>query len=242
MNMADSWFYAKAGNRMGPVTLEQLKAMIASGQVFPGDMVWRDGMAQWAPAGSMPELGGQPLPPPTPVAYVPPAPAVPLHMRPEPWTPTQRTMRIMLIIAAGIVFLCFFSPHFIRLTTDVSSPYYGNFTAEPGERIVWGWGTWFGITIFIISVLAIGGVIVELCLRKVKIIPAIFQWIHLGLFGMMGVMCAVGTILGLFGIGTKDANMIGYWSIPVGALVSLMALGLGVTVSIMLITKHRSKA
>src|SRR5262245_2690227 len=50
------WFYAKNGQQIGPVTLDQLKALVSSGQVAKTDMVWRDGMANWLPAGEVPEL------------------------------------------------------------------------------------------------------------------------------------------------------------------------------------------
>jgi uncharacterized RDD family membrane protein YckC len=50
------WFYAQNGRQAGPVTLEALLSMLHGGHVQPGDLVWREGMANWQPAATMPEL------------------------------------------------------------------------------------------------------------------------------------------------------------------------------------------
>ena len=52
------WYYAKNGQQMGPVTLEVLRAMISSGEVAPADLIWREGMAEWTPAGQVAEFSG----------------------------------------------------------------------------------------------------------------------------------------------------------------------------------------
>jgi hypothetical protein len=63
--MAEQWYYSKQGQRTGPVSEEQLKQMVASGQVQPTDLVWKNGMAQWGQA-------GQVFPPPPPDPNAPP--------------------------------------------------------------------------------------------------------------------------------------------------------------------------
>lgn len=56
--MADeSWYFAKGGQQQGPVPAATLRGLIQSGQVGPDDLVWRDGLADWVPARSAPELG-----------------------------------------------------------------------------------------------------------------------------------------------------------------------------------------
>jgi hypothetical protein len=72
--MAD-WFYAQNGQQQGPVTIEALHQMAASGQLRSGDMVWSSEMAGWQPAGQT--AGVFPAgatPPPVPIAYASPAP------------------------------------------------------------------------------------------------------------------------------------------------------------------------
>jgi hypothetical protein len=51
------WYYSKNGTQLGPVTEADLKAKLASGEVLPTDLVWKDGMANWQPASNVPELG-----------------------------------------------------------------------------------------------------------------------------------------------------------------------------------------
>src|SRR5215207_5417849 len=53
----DSWYYAQNNQQLGPVTLAALRNMVASGQVGAADLVWTQGMAQWQPARSVPEVG-----------------------------------------------------------------------------------------------------------------------------------------------------------------------------------------
>ena len=41
------------GNNKAPVAEEQLKQLATSGQLQPNDLVWHEGMSQWAEAGSV---------------------------------------------------------------------------------------------------------------------------------------------------------------------------------------------
>lgn len=62
-----NWFVAVDGKSLGPFTLQQILAGLASGQYTASTMVWRDGFADWLPAGRVPELQagqGAPSPPP----------------------------------------------------------------------------------------------------------------------------------------------------------------------------------
>ena len=65
----DQWFYARGNQQQGPVGIDDLRRLIAAGQIGPGDLVWRDGLPNWQAVASTPEL----LPPVAPSA--PPAPA-----------------------------------------------------------------------------------------------------------------------------------------------------------------------
>jgi len=50
----DAWFYSAKGERLGPVSMEQLRELAASGQLHPRlDMCWSQGMEQWIPAGEV---------------------------------------------------------------------------------------------------------------------------------------------------------------------------------------------
>lgn len=92
--MAAFWYVGADGASKGPVELEELVRLARAGDVTPATLVWTDGMAEWAPAGSvaaLTELLGPPpaAPPPmprksgavpsyqtTPVAEVPTGPLV----------------------------------------------------------------------------------------------------------------------------------------------------------------------
>jgi hypothetical protein len=68
------WFYAVGSTQHGPVPAETILQMIASGQLTPENLVWRDGMPQWMRAGDMPifappiarPIGPTSIPPPPP--------------------------------------------------------------------------------------------------------------------------------------------------------------------------------
>ncbi|NMA46892.1 MAG: RDD family protein [Lentisphaerae bacterium] len=50
------WYYAVGGQQQGPVSLDALQAMFRSGQLDADSLVWREGMAEWAAAGTVAEL------------------------------------------------------------------------------------------------------------------------------------------------------------------------------------------
>jgi len=58
------FFVAVDGKPQGPFDVATLRAHATEQSLAPGSLVWREGMAQWAPAGTMPELaslfGGTP--------------------------------------------------------------------------------------------------------------------------------------------------------------------------------------
>lgn len=59
------WFYTKNEQQHGPVAIEQLNQLAATGALDPSDLVWKDGMAAWLPASQIPGLSvrSRPLPP-----------------------------------------------------------------------------------------------------------------------------------------------------------------------------------
>jgi hypothetical protein len=50
------WYYGSSAGQTGPVEDAELRALIASGGVGPETLVWRDGMKDWLPLRSVPEL------------------------------------------------------------------------------------------------------------------------------------------------------------------------------------------
>ena len=72
------WYYLKNNQQCGPVAGPELKRMADTGGLAAADLVWREGMEQWTPAGRVgglfsPSEGGSPPPPPAggPIAVRP---------------------------------------------------------------------------------------------------------------------------------------------------------------------------
>ncbi|HUT12066.1 MAG TPA: DUF4339 domain-containing protein [Thermoguttaceae bacterium] len=72
--MAVQWYYGRGGQQHGPVTTQQLQKLLASGQLQPSDLVWREGMAEWTAAEKVEGLVPKPE---STVPGLPPQVAVP---------------------------------------------------------------------------------------------------------------------------------------------------------------------
>jgi phage shock protein PspC (stress-responsive transcriptional regulator) len=78
----DQWFYSTNGQKNGPVTGAVLKQLARSGELSVGDLLWREGMAEWAPASKVKGLFPENVVAVTP----PPLPASPLAVAVTPAT------------------------------------------------------------------------------------------------------------------------------------------------------------
>ncbi len=57
-----NWYYAVGSQQQGPVTDEQLQALVKDGVVTGDTLVWRDGMANWQPYRTQVAPGTPPVP------------------------------------------------------------------------------------------------------------------------------------------------------------------------------------
>jgi hypothetical protein len=71
-----AWYYSKGGQQNGPVSTDEILRLFGTGSIGPRDLVWREGMVDWKPAGEVPELAFQPPPPPVAVIAAPVSSAV----------------------------------------------------------------------------------------------------------------------------------------------------------------------
>ncbi|MBX9623945.1 MAG: DUF4339 domain-containing protein [Gemmataceae bacterium] len=86
MPPADSqWYYSVGGQRFGPVPASELKSLATAGKLAGGDLVWKEGMTDWAPAKKVKGL----IPPPGP-SGPPPLPQVGLPEAPLDLPPDDR--------------------------------------------------------------------------------------------------------------------------------------------------------
>jgi len=63
-----AWYYMDGGQQKGPINDNDLRNLISSGRLYPEDLVWCEGMAEWSPAHSLdgivwPARPPQPPPP-----------------------------------------------------------------------------------------------------------------------------------------------------------------------------------
>ncbi|MHC4796503.1 MAG: DUF4339 domain-containing protein, partial [Planctomycetota bacterium] len=68
------WYYHKNNQQMGPISSQELKQLAQTGELKPTDLVWKEGMDNWAPAQQVHTLFPQgaintppPSPPPRPI-------------------------------------------------------------------------------------------------------------------------------------------------------------------------------
>ena len=65
-----NWYYADAGQQVGPISEAELEALAQSGKIQPSTLVWRDGLADWIPYGQI-KPGAAPEPTGLPPAAAP---------------------------------------------------------------------------------------------------------------------------------------------------------------------------
>src|SRR5262249_15127218 len=66
-----AWFYADGGRQMGPVEESALDDLVRAGVVRDDTLVWRDGMANWQPHGTVRVVRTPPAPAPVPMPATP---------------------------------------------------------------------------------------------------------------------------------------------------------------------------
>lgn len=81
------WFYSKNNAQHGPVSLEELRNKIATGDVESTDLVWKEGMGDWTPVAKIAELAS---PGTAQTEAVSPPPPVPAYQQ----TPYQSPARM----------------------------------------------------------------------------------------------------------------------------------------------------
>lgn len=50
----DEWYYANGNEQAGPVSEDRLKQLFSSGQLQLSNLIWKEGMADWAAASTLP--------------------------------------------------------------------------------------------------------------------------------------------------------------------------------------------
>jgi hypothetical protein len=82
------WYYSKNGTQLGPISEADIRAKITSGEIAASDLIWKEGMGDWQPAGSVKEfsvsvIAPSGLPQAQNSPYLPPMASYPAHGGPE---------------------------------------------------------------------------------------------------------------------------------------------------------------
>ncbi|GMV83913.1 MAG: hypothetical protein AMXMBFR7_50970 [Planctomycetota bacterium] len=89
--MSADWYYSTGGAQRGPITLDELKALIRVQTISRETLVWKEGMVSWEPAGQLLDLFTPP--PPLPAAQ-PTRPAPPPLPTVTPSASVRRKSRL----------------------------------------------------------------------------------------------------------------------------------------------------
>jgi uncharacterized RDD family membrane protein YckC len=82
-----TWYFAADGERVGPRSLDEMRALLADGTVTPETLVWTSGMSAWTQAGELPLLLEAPA------------------TEPEPFTPAvEATPRVVALAAPSAAY------------------------------------------------------------------------------------------------------------------------------------------
>ncbi|NDC53529.1 MAG: DUF4339 domain-containing protein, partial [Planctomycetia bacterium] len=49
--VSSQWYYKRDGQRFGPLTSRKIRRMAWRGDLLPTDLLWKEGMTGWRPAG-----------------------------------------------------------------------------------------------------------------------------------------------------------------------------------------------
>ena len=84
------WFYEWSGDRLGPVTTDEILSLYRAGKLNGQSLIWRDGLGDWIPF-STSELAASAGPPPVPgnLATTPP----PVPLKSEPFVAREAKLR-----------------------------------------------------------------------------------------------------------------------------------------------------
>ncbi len=106
----EQWYYLIDGTQAGPVSTLELRDLISTEQVARGELVWKYGLPEWAPASDFPYL----LAPVEPVPVAPPTPrsSVPVSEAPLAYAPFWKraaalAMDAILVATVATVLLSF---------------------------------------------------------------------------------------------------------------------------------------
>lgn len=163
------WYYSKNGTQLGPIAQEELRSKLSSSEISQSDLVWKDGMGDWQPAGMIAELAisatrtsppGQ-VPPVTaaPSPYSPPS-AAPGPLRHDVPIPTYLWQSIVVTLLCcwpfGIPAIVFAAKvDGLRSRGDIQGAMDASANAKKWIWICFGVGLALGVVVFALAMLGV---------------------------------------------------------------------------------------
>lgn len=239
--MADEWYYSRDKKQHGPVTREELGDLVATGDLLPGDLVWKDGMAEWVAASRVRGL-------------IPQSPSAPPAQRSQPAPAIPRSpdaggvaWHIVAIVAAPLLVLAFVLPWWSWSASESNLranrqqeglERFGDVSKESDDWVksykglktdlkprgdgsisirIWGWHTIPGVLGLIAGLVAIATSVVALAIRPLR------RWAWIAYFVDAVVSLAV-TVFALVFIFSCPNDTVGFLSVgfSVGPFVSVL--------------------
>jgi|LakMenEpi03Aug12_release.lakeMendotaPanAssembly.Ray.scaffolds.fasta_scaffold292566_2 hypothetical protein len=124
--MSDQWFYAKSGQRHGPLDASQLRRLASNGELDVADLVWKAGMREWLPAARIKGLFSRQAvnssPPPLPVGPFATSTATPVGLgqlsllRVVAWPARALVSTASFFVIPGFIKWC--NPEFVAYSAD----------------------------------------------------------------------------------------------------------------------------
>jgi|GEM_PF-4649031 len=101
-------FILKAGNKIGPLTVDQVATSIRKGEFLMVDLAWHEGSPDWIPLSAIKEVTDATLPP-APAGVVVTAPGTDTQPISKDWAPTQNIVGGLILIFVSLpLFWCYF--------------------------------------------------------------------------------------------------------------------------------------
>jgi len=178
--MADEWFYPEGQDTRGPVSLAALVPILAKSPNPGSVLVWRQGMADWQAAASMPEIAGRLSSAPADKPTTTPAsntPGVPALKGIGGW---------LVLVAIGQVL----GP--LRTLVSIAA-YYANIDARLFEKFP---AAAYGEVLLNVAMLVLVLCTSILFFRKSRKFPRFFiiEWIAIGILPLLDAVWAALTI------------------------------------------------
>ncbi len=228
------WYYVDRGEKRGPCEISQLRRFITSGSLRRDTLIWREGMADWIQASTIPELAKEFSTVPEeieakPLPTMPPA----VRTRPETGdhtfiTSAKKRNRIIFIITTGFAIISLVLPWA-----------YIYVPRMPGQ-LSFGLRYWEAIVVVVLALVGLLAAIIDLVIYNKGLISQIMQWIHLGIYTLMTLFASFAILIPLAESLSRSQRGSSEYSPSYGypiPIVSIIVLGLSI-IALVLITKE----